>query len=52
MLAGFWDEVSACGPYRKMHPTLSAYSGMQFPFASHWESASHSEAEFRDAVSA
>ena len=50
--SGFWNELSARDRYRKMHPALSAHSGMQFPFASHWESAPHSEVEFWDEFSA
>ena len=50
--SGFWNELSARDRYRKMYPALSAHSGMQFPFASHWESAPHSEVEFWDEFSA
>ena len=69
----FRDVVSACGPVGKVHPALSAHSGMQFPLEARSgngiplrgsipgrsfrlrgvpESASHSERQFRDIVSA
>ena len=45
-------HISARDPFRKMHPVLEPKLGRSFRQASHPESVSRSEWQFRDTVSA